>query len=238
MKLLVQTAQLVTREERGFEHSWPALKPGYEHHPLGMLLISFCHQDPSTGLFTHFTKWSPGPKPGWIHYITLRPLACAPESGKLSSQDFSTALGSVPTNRGRGTPVFAELGTDSLGGWSADGPKVLLDGFLNIRARGFGTRSVLWWWDQSAWRTLAPQASSPAPILPWPRSCPGQVYRFLWEGGGRTEEKTLDDPEISAGAPHLMSVSTHPCFLDRVFRVDTGPTHQALQPDERAEFKE
>ena len=53
------------------------------------------------------------------------------------------------------------------------------------------------------------------------------------EGG-----KTLDDPEISAGAPSLMSAGTHLCFLDRVFRLDTGPMHPALQPNQTAEVKE
>ena len=104
MKLLVQTAQLVTREERGFEHSWPALKPGYEHHPLGMLLISFATRIQAQACLpilpseargqnrVEFTTSHSGPWPvllsqeNSLHKILAQHSALCPQTGEEGPQ--------------------------------------------------------------------------------------------------------------------------------------------------------
>ena len=48
-----------------------------------------------------------------------------------------------PQLREEGPQIFAELGTDSPGGWSADRPKALLDRVLHVPGLGLGTCPVL-----------------------------------------------------------------------------------------------
>lgn len=158
------------------------LPPGSKHR----VVYPFYQVKPGakTGLNSHFTQ-ALGLCLSWktlLHKILLWPLCHAYNQRK------------------RGTPVFSELDTVWEGGLLM-GPKVLLDGFLNIQTSSFGfSLCLLMFWDHSGeMRTLLPKASSYS--LPWPHPYPGQAYRFLlrsrWKKGG----KTLDDPEISAVPP-------------------------------------
>ena len=97
------------------------------------------------GVVLHFTRGSSslGPTPGLDSLCYICPLGCVPEAEKLSSQDSGIALSSVPTTREVRAWTFAELGTDTLGGESADQSKALLDGVLSVPAPGLDTCPVL-----------------------------------------------------------------------------------------------
>ena len=147
------------------------------------------------------------------------PWAMALGWEKVSSQDFGTALSSVPTTRERGSSVICRTGYRQRSWWSADRLKALLDGVYHVPGPGLGTWPATFFLfcalmvgPQSGWGRLASQASSPTPTLSWWRSsrpCEMQLGDRRWW--------TLDDLELSTSAPSLCQVGTHLDFLDWMF---------------------